>query len=98
MNPGNTFSSGILSISADGQGAVLTAEGLVPGDSATGAVRIVNSGSVDGSSWKLTQAVTSSQPGTDPSDATAHGDLADKLQLEIDDQSTGDQVYAGTRP
>jgi hypothetical protein len=94
VNPDNVFSSGILHVSGSG-GAVLDASGLVPGDTATGTVTIANDGSVDGSSWKLEQAVTGETAGSDPADASSTGNLSDVLQLTITDTTAGTQVYAG---
>jgi spore coat-associated protein N len=47
-NPSNTFAAGTLSILNSKAGAVLTASGMKPGDSATGMVDVQNSGSLSG--------------------------------------------------
>ncbi len=94
VNPNNTFSAGILDVSSDpGDGqAILTAADLVPGDSANGSVTITNDGTVDGSNWKLEQAVATSVAGDDP-DSEASAELKDALTLTV---TTGDTpVYSG---
>lgn len=47
-HPANKFSAGTLSISDSEDGAILTAQGMSPGEEAVGAVDISNTGSVAG--------------------------------------------------
>lgn len=93
VNPDNTFSAGILDLANDkDNAAILTAQNLVPGDSATGQVTISNTGNVAGGNWTLAQAITASTPGDDP-ESSASGELKDVLQLEVKDGAS--TVYSG---
>lgn len=76
-NPANTFAAGTLSILNSKEGtAVLTANNLRPGNSATGTVDIKNTGALDG-------AFTVSR--TAPVDSDVANPLSGKLNLTIVD-------------
>jgi hypothetical protein len=95
VNPNNTFSSGILHVTASPSGAILTASNMVPGDTATGTATISNDGTVDGSNWTLAQAQTAETQGTDPGNPSSHGLLSSKLTLKVTDTTTSQVVYNG---
>ncbi len=93
-NASNTFSTGTLSVGNSVSGAVLTASGLRPGDSANGTVDIKNTGSTAGDFSLSESNVT---------DSDAVHPLSGKLDLVVTDCgstaspdcSTGTQVYSG---
>jgi hypothetical protein len=58
-------------------------------------VTISNDGSVDGSSWTLSQQQTGETQGTDPGNPASHGLLSSKLNLKVEDQTAGTTVYNG---
>jgi hypothetical protein len=85
-NAGNMFTAGSLSQANSDNGAILTADGMVPGDVVEGSVTVENTGESDGAF-----ALSSSNP-TDtagPND----GELSTVLQLEIVEGS--DVIYSG---
>jgi hypothetical protein len=84
-NPGNLVSSGIMSLnnSADGK-AILTAEGLLPGESGAGTVTITNVGESEG-----TFTLTASNLLDDPVDPG----LSEVMTLDVTDGTTS--VYTG---
>ena len=85
-NPGNTATSGIMSQENDKEGAaILTAEKLLPGESAEGTVSITNVGDADGD-FSLTASNLTDTP-ADPA-------FSEVLQLVITDGS--DKVYTGS--
>ena len=78
-NPNNTFSAGNLSQSNSKNGAaILTAAGMVPGDSEDGRVTIENNGDVDGK-FTLSASDLSDTPGPNG------GKLSDVLKLKVVD-------------
>jgi hypothetical protein len=89
-NAGNVIAAGDLSVDNDLKGAaILTANGLVPGDSATGTVQISNVGSAAGN-FSLTTTNLKDTPATPP--------FSGKLDLVITDitnASSPSQVYSG---
>ena len=86
-NPENTFTSGNLKQSNSRPNvAILHAENMVPGDSATGEVTITNTGDVKGQ-FRLQSSNISDQPGPNG------GKLSDVLRLKIDDGSS--TIYNG---
>lgn len=95
VNPNNTFSSGILTISASPSGAILNASNMVPGDTASGTATISNTGTVDGNNWTLAQTQTAETQGTDPDNTGSHGLLSNKLNLKVTDTTSSQVLYDG---
>ena len=92
VNPENVFSTGTLSIDNNKEGAaILTATGMVPGDTANGLVTIRNSGDVSGR-FRLSDSNLANTPGP------GGGNLSSVLTLRITDvgpdktPGTGDDV------
>ena len=98
-NPSNTFAAGTLSIvNSKEAAAVLTANGMKPGSSATGTVDIQNSGSLSGA-FTLARSNLANSDATNP--------LSAKLNLVVKDcgdfslgtplcEVTDPQKYSGT--
>lgn len=85
-NPGNMASTGIMEIGNSDEGqAILTAEGLLPGDTATGTVTIENIGDADGD-FTLTASNFVDEP-ADPA-------LSAALSLVINDGTAA--IYDGS--
>jgi len=80
----NAFTSGVLTMSRSGSGAILNASAMKIGDSATGSITITNTGSLAGV-YSLAASTTGSSA------------LAGQLQLKIyaDTDNTGTVVYSG---
>lgn len=93
-NPSNTFSGGILDVASDDAGAILSASNLVPGQVVSGTTVISNTGNVAGHSWTLAQSLTAESAGDDPESA-ASGQLADVLNLKVEDLTAGTTEYDG---
>jgi hypothetical protein len=90
-NPNNEVSSGILAqsnSSADSGTAILTAQNMFPGDTATGTVTIKNTGTVAGT-FTLSDSNLVDVPGTNG------GNLSSVLLLTVRDNTTGTDVYNG---
>jgi hypothetical protein len=89
-NAGNLIATGSLAIdNSNGGAAILTASGIVPGDSTTGTVQISNTGSSAGN-FTLTT--------TNLKDTPASPALSGRLDLVIQDvtvPATPTQVYSG---
>jgi spore coat-associated protein N len=78
-NPENTFTSGILSQSNSKDGsAILTADKMVPGQSANGTVEITDTGDVAGD-FKVDSSNLTDTPGPNG------GRLSTALQLKVED-------------
>ena len=90
VNPDNTFTSGTLSQSNSKEGAaILTASGMVPGQSTDGTVTIENTGDVSGS-FTLSASGLTDNPGPNG------GKLSDVLELRIVETGVGGQtIYDG---
>jgi spore coat-associated protein N len=89
VNPDNTFTSGTLSQSNSKEGAaILTASGMVPGQSSDGTVTIKNTGDVSG-------AFTLSASGLTDNPGPNGGKLSDVLKLKVVDMGPGTTVYDG---
>lgn len=89
-NPANVFSSGILQIHNDKEGAViLTATHLVPGDSESGQVTITNTGTVDGHFSLEMTGLMDPNPGQDDMN------LSDQLDLTIMEGDNPTAIYTG---
>ena len=86
-NPGNAFTAGTLEVSGS-NGAILTADKMVPGDSENGSVTIENTGDVSGA-FSLTGEITADQAGPQAGAAP----LSQALQLRITEGATS--VYNG---
>jgi spore coat-associated protein N len=67
-NPANTFASGTLSMANSQSGAILTASGMKPGDSANGTVDIENTGSLSGT-FSLSRSALNDSDGSNPMSA-----------------------------
>jgi spore coat-associated protein N len=81
----NAFTTGTLTMSRSGSGAILSAAGMKIGDSAAGSVTITNSGTLAGA-YTLSGSVTGSAP------------LATQLKLVIykdNDGVAGSKIYDG---
>jgi spore coat-associated protein N len=89
-NPENTFTAGSLSHSNSNEGAaILTAAGIVPGDTETGRVTIKNTGDVSGK-FRLSTSNLSDTPGPNG------GRLSKVLRLKVVDRtSTPRTIYNG---
>jgi spore coat-associated protein N len=86
-NAGNVVAAGVMSISDDlNGGAILTVDGLVPGESDNGTVTITNTGDADG-------VFTLSKNNIVDSDGV--NKLSQKLDLVVTDTTTNTQVYSG---
>jgi len=80
-NPGNTITAGALSHSNSKDGAaILTASGMVPGETETGRVTIENTGDVSGK-FRLSTSNLSDTPGPNG------GKLSEVLRLKIVDRT-----------
>jgi hypothetical protein len=93
-NPTNTFTAGTLtqSNSAD-NAAVLTADKLKPGDSATGKVTITNTGNLAGS-FTLTRSTTTNTAGPNGGLLSAVLNVTIQ-QVDANGATVGDPVYSG---
>jgi spore coat-associated protein N len=88
-NPENTFTAGNLSHSNSRPNvAILSATGMVPGDSETGEVTITNTGDVAGR-FRLDASGIADTPGPNG------GRLSEVLLLKIDDTTTGAPLWEG---
>ena len=88
-NPENTFTSGTMTqVSDSDDEAVLTADGMVPGSSATGKVTIRNAGDASGQFVLLAQDLTD-KPGPNG------GHLSEVLRLVITQDAEPRNVYDG---
>ena len=89
-NADNTFTAGALSHSNSKEGAaILTASGMVPGDTETGRVTIQNTGDVSGK-FRLSKSNLSDTPGPNG------GKLSQVLRLKIVDSTrTARTIYNG---
>lgn len=77
VNPSNTFSSGSLSMSnSKDNAAILTASGMVPGDTVQGTVDIQNTGTITGT-FSLSRSALNDSDATNPMSA--------KLNLVVKD-------------
>jgi hypothetical protein len=92
-NPANTFASGSLSMtnSLDGA-AVLTASGMVPGDTTTGTVDIENTGTLTGT-FTLSRSALNDSDGTNPMSAQL-----DVVVKDCGDFSSGTPTCDGGDP
>jgi hypothetical protein len=88
-NPGNAFTAGTLTLSGS-NGAILSADKMVPGDSKTGSVTISNTGDVSGK-FTLSSSITADTPG--PQAGTPPALLSDVLQLTVKEGAT--TIYSG---
>jgi spore coat-associated protein N len=89
-NPNNVFTAGTLSMSnSKSAAAILTADDLVPGDSASGTVDIENTGDVAGD-FSLSR--------TDLVDSDTTNPMSQKLDLVVTDCGTDLDCSAGTNP
>jgi hypothetical protein len=89
-NPTNKFTAGTLSMSnSQNNAAILSATGMKPGDSATGSVDIVNTGTVTGA-FKLSKTALTNSDTDNP--------MADKLNLVVTDCGTDLNCTTGTNP
>ena len=86
-NPGNAFTAGTLEVSGDA-GAILTANGLVPGDTVNGSATIENTGDVSGA-FSLTGEITADAAGPQAGAAP----LSQALELTVTEGAT--EVYNG---
>jgi hypothetical protein len=86
-NPGNAFTAGTLEVSGD-NGAILTADKMVPGQSVNGSATIENTGDVSGA-FSLTGEITADAAGPQAGAAP----LSEALQLTITEGAT--TVYSG---
>ena len=86
-NPGNAFTAGTLEVSGEA-GAILTADGMVPGDVVNGSATIENTGDVSGE-FSLTGEITADQAGTQPGASPLSG----ALDMRVMDGAT--VVYDG---
>jgi spore coat-associated protein N len=75
-NPSNTFAAGTLSMANSQSGAILTASGMKPGDSANGTVDIENTGSLSGT-FSLSRSALNDSDGSNP--------MSDKLNVVVKD-------------
>ena len=89
-NPENTFTAGALSHSNSKEGAaILTASGMVPGQTETGQVTIKNTGDVSGK-FRLSMSNLSDTPGPNG------GRLSQVLRLKVvDSTGTPTTIYDG---
>jgi hypothetical protein len=88
-NPDNTFTAGNLSQSNSKEGAaILSAAGMVPGDSDRGQVTIENTGDVDGK-FRLSSSGLTDSPGPNG------GKLSEVLTLRVIETGSGQTVYSG---
>ncbi len=88
-NPENTFSSGTMSqTSSRDNEAVLSASGMVPGDTVAGTVSITNEGDASGD-FTLSATDLVDRPGPQG------GNLSEVLLLTIADSTLPDPVYDG---
>ncbi|MGZ4353649.1 MAG: TasA family protein, partial [Gaiellaceae bacterium] len=81
----NAFTTGTLTMSSSGSGAIFSAANMKIGDTATGSVTINNTGSL-AASYALSGAITG--------DATLAGDL--KLKIYADADNTGTAIFDGS--
>jgi hypothetical protein len=87
-NPTNKFTAGTLSMSNSlDNAAILSASNMKPGDTATGSVDIVNTGSVSGA-FKLSKTALTNSDSSNP--------MAAKLNLVVTDCGTDLNCGAGT--
>jgi hypothetical protein len=86
-NPGNAFTAGTLEVSGD-NGAILTADAMVPGDTVNGSATIENTGDVSGT-FSLTGEITADTAGPQAGAAPLSG----ALQLTITEGAN--TVYSG---
>jgi spore coat-associated protein N len=85
-NAGNLFASGTLQVESD-DGAILSAERMVPGDTVTGSVGVENTGDVSGT-FSVTSENLQNTGGSPP--------LSNVLTLEIVEQGgTSNPIYEG---
>jgi hypothetical protein len=90
-NAGNVVATGDLAVGNSKSGAILTASGLVPGDSSTGTVTISNTGSSSGS-FSLTTSNLQDTPGAGGQPLSGHLDL---VIQDITVPATPTQIYSG---
>lgn len=87
-NPGNAFATGILSQSNSDSAAILTGTQIIPGQTKTGIVDIMNTGTVQGV-FSLSETAlkddTSTDGSTDSGTAKSTSPLSGALQVVIDD-------------
>lgn len=88
-NPENRVTAGSMTQASTADNvAIMGAQGLVPGEQVEGSVRIRNEGDATGD-FRLVAEDVVDDPGP------RGGALSDRLLLRVEDQDSGEEVYAG---
>ena len=88
-NPRNVVSAGSMSqVNSAGNAAIMSAQGLVPGERVEGEATIQNAGDARGD-FRLLATDVEDDPGS------GGGLLSERLVLRVEDADVGEQVYEG---